>query len=925
MSSWSKPAGHALRVCGDALLSLFCWSLWLALGLTAALQIGIAVSRQLTVPAFVLRAFEERLNASHIHARFGRATFDPAGAILVEHLTLSLPEFSEPVATTGGVYIELDPWALLTGRFEPRRISATGLTLYIPAMLSPSGGNEEILKNLELTVQPGDDELAIEQLTAHLAGVSVEVHGAIDPRPLIASRGGTKFPLLETFASNYAAICRQLIKTSRELQAFEKPELHVVLAPSPSRAAIASITLSAREVKLPQFHDASATDLLVTTRFPLLGDSPAMSVLTASIKQLRVGSLATGTDIQAHFRGALNPSSFTFNPSGIEVTFGEIVSQGFSIQHLSGQISVETRTRFGAEVVASSFGSAFSLSAATDLAAQTSTLQFDGALAPALLDPIGALLKADLHRFIGFGEPLLLHADVRFNPGWKFGRIKGHLDVRQVDAYHVAIDRAYGEIEFDGRHFTAREATAVLGDNHASGSFEQDLVTRGFRFLLEGQLRPLAISGWFREWWPAIFQPFEFPRQPPNASVDVQGDWFRGNDTTVFVFADSAFPTIRGVKFDQARTILFIRPHFLDGLEAFGTRGAGDVSGTFVRRVNLETNEWSEFALSLASTLDLEAGASLLGPTLAPQLAPYSFENSPRVKFSGQFNGPGAAPGARQTMKIEAQSTGAFTAYKLPGRNLSFVATMTDDDLELDAVHAEIGGGALTVKALVSGSGKERRLGFDAELRGAALGEAVTTVINFVASHRAAPQTSPERILPGKSNVKLDLSLAADGLLEDPYSFKGSGNGSLAGGSLGEVRLLGMLSELFNFTALRFNAARADFKLMGSKVSFPSVSITGSNSAIEGHGDYYLDRRELDFNARVYPFQESKSLFQNVVGAVLTPFSAVFEVKLTGALDQPNWAFVIGPTNFFRSLTQSDPAPLPDKPVDAARYLKRAP
>jgi hypothetical protein len=137
--------------------------------------------------------------------------------------------------------------------------------------------------------------------------------------------------------------------------------------------------------------------------------------------------------------------------------------------------------------------------------------------------------------------------------------------------------------------------------------------------------------------------------------------------------------------------------------------------------------------------------------------------------------------------------------------------------------------------------------------------------------------------------------------------------------------LLGMLSELFNFTALRFNAARADFKLMGSKVSFPSVSITGSNSAIEGHGDYYLDRRELDFNARVYPFQESKSLFQNVVGAVLTPLSAVFEVKLTGALDQPNWAFVIGPTNFFRSLTQSDPAPVPDKPLDAARYLKRTP
>jgi hypothetical protein len=60
----------------------------------------------------------------------------------------------------------------------------------------------------------------------------------------------------------------------------------------------------------------------------------------------------------------------------------------------------------------------------------------------------------------------------------------------------------------------------------------------------------------------------------------------------------------------------------------------------------------------------------------------------------------------------------------------------------------------------------------------------------------------------------------------------------------------------------------------------------------------------MDFNARVYPFQESKSILQNVVGVVLIPLSTMLEVKLTGALNQPKWAFVIGPTNFFRSLSQ---------------------
>jgi autotransporter translocation and assembly factor TamB len=115
--------------------------------------------------------------------------------------------------------------------------------------------------------------------------------------------------------------------------------------------------------------------------------------------------------------------------------------------------------------------------------------------------------------------------------------------------------------------------------------------------------------------------------------------------------------------------------------------------------------------------------------------------------------------------------------------------------------------------------------------------------------------------------------------------------------------LLGLLSELLNFTALRFTAASADFTVEGAKLVFPNVTVSGANSAIQAHGTYALERRDLDFNARVYPFQESKSFLQSVVGVVLTPLSAALEVKLNGPLDQPKWAFVIGPTNLLRNLS----------------------
>jgi hypothetical protein len=157
------------------------------------------------------------------------------------------------------------------------------------------------------------------------------------------------------------------------------------------------------------------------------------------------------------------------------------------------------------------------------------------------------------------------------------------------------------------------------------------------------------------------------------------------------------------------------------------------------------------------------------------------------------------------------------------------------------------------------------------------------------------------------------------------FSYKGSGNATLTGDALGEVRMLGLLSELLSFTSLRFTTARASFNVNGTKLDFSKISVTGANSAIDAHGSYALDRHELDFTARVNPFQESSFIPSILLGAMLTPFSSVLEVKLTGQLDKPAWAFVNGPTNFLRNLTRpgrpaTPPAPPATAPPD---YLRR--
>lgn len=908
MKPWLKQTGKVLRYCADCIVLLACWGLWLVLGALLAAQLAVIITKEFAVPEFALRSIEQRFTAAGVTAHFGRATFDVRGRILLENVRLSLPEFAEPVVDLRALYIELDPWLMLSGRIEPHGVRATGVNLFVPAMLAPSGRSEEILSELDFTATPGDTPFRVEYASGRIAGVTLALHGGVYlPRRAAASRMVTG-SLLEAFAGNYAALSRQLIRVRERLAAFDAPFLDLTLEPSAAAGAIARIDLTARGVSYPSFHDLTATELRATTSLPLLGESPALTPLRATVAEVRLAG-GRARDVRVWMQGALNLAQYFYEPRAVEVSASELAARGFTLDTASARIEPVRLPLINAEIVARCLGSALAVTGQADFTDRSATLHAVGALSPQLLEPIGALLRRDVRRFVDFGEPVELDVDAAFSRGWKFERLAGHVAARKIDAYRVPMDSVRGNIEFDGRHFLAQHAVARLGENHARGSFAQDLKSREFRFLLEGRLRPLEIGGWFRNWWPDFFSHFEFPVAPPEASVDVAGRWWAAHETTVFVFGESNGPVIRGAKFDYARTLMFIRPNFFDGLELYGTRGVGDIRGTFTRTLDLASRDWKELTFAFDSTIEVEAGARLLGPTLGRHLEPYTFERPPRVNVSGHFEGPAASEGEHQNLHIAAEGAGAFTAFGFPGENLSFDATLRDDDLTLENISADVAGGRVGGRVRVWGEGAERRAGFDLSVSGATLGRAVTTVSQYLALRRGKGEVPPDRLLPGKNSARLDLAISAEGRADDPLSYRGSGNASVAGPELGEVRLLGLLSELLNFTALRFTHAQSDFKVEGPTITFRSVNITGPNSAIQAHGNYSLPRSELDFNARVYPFQESTSILQSVVGLMLTPLSAVLEVRLTGALDEPKWAFVIGPTNLIRSLAEPSTSP----------------
>lgn len=928
-SRWLKLLGQGTRFCGASALAFAVWTLWLALALLLAGQLYIATHHELEVPGFVLRAFEERLAASGVRVTFGRTSFDPTGRVLIEEARVSLPAFAEPVATARAIYIQLDPWALATGKFEPGEVRVTGASLAIPAMLSRTGAAEEILGDLDATLVPGENLLTVAQLSARIARVAVTAHGSV----YVPSTGATRtspLPVADFLARNFATVCRQLDAANTQLAALDQPQLHLELSPSESRTAIVSVELFARSWKPPAPLPLQIVGLQLLTRFPLLGEAPVATRLELTaydlgLPFLTTDNLALPLDAHAHrvhafIRGIFRPTQLGFAPREIELSAESLAAEDFFATALAAKLNPGQFLQIDGEIVARFMGAPLALHGSADYKAETATVHFDGAISPAVLDSISARVHTDVRKFFDFAALDCTDGLVQLGPGWKFEKISAHTTLRSIDAYHVHLDEGRALVEFDGRHLHSPEAWARQGENFARGTYDHDLVTRDYRFLLEGQLRPLDIAGWFGSgWWTNFFEQFDLQTAPPQASVDVQGRWTDGHRSNVFVFADTRGPVIRGAKLDFVRTRLFIRPAFYDGLELFATRGPGAARGTFSYTTDPATFAWRTLEFDLVSTIDPAVAVQMLGASGAALFAPFAFAQPPALKLTGRIDGPAAPGGAHQSVDIEARSAGEFRLHDFPLENIAFTAALRDDDLTVDNLQAGFASGVATGRVKLTGRGADRRVSADLALKDVSLGGAAETLQNYAAHIHGMPPPPPPpgKFVQEKTNVRLDLTASAEGRYADPFSYHGEGTAMLQGGALGEVPLLGLLSELLRFTALRFNSAAAKFKIDGAKLAFSEFNLRGANSAIDARGDYALDKRELDFTAKIYPFHESGNLFKSALGAMLAPLSSVFEVVLTGTLDKPKWAFAIGPTNLLRSLSPAETPP-PAKPSDTA-------
>jgi hypothetical protein len=95
--------------------------------------------------------------------------------------------------------------------------------------------------------------------------------------------------------------------------------------------------------------------------------------------------------------------------------------------------------------------------------------------------------------------------------------------------------------------------------------------------------------------------------------------------------------------------------------------------------------------------------------------------------------------------------------------------------------------------------------------------------------------------------------------------------------------------------------ARAEFAIADGKAHTDKVQISGDVLTLRGSGDYHLDRR-LDFKAELL-FLKPKTFAHKVFRLPTYLFSKLFEFRLYGTLDDPQWR----PVNFTEDVWEGPP------------------
>jgi hypothetical protein len=890
-------AGFGARFCLRCVGRFLLWGLWLLLSTTLILELWIACSHELRLPVPLIRVAERLLSRDGFLVRLGAVSFDPSGHLVVRDFELRLASLDEPVLRGALLSTRVDPWGAIVGSPEANQLEVSGIELLYPSALSPTGASEAYVSSLDARVRVAEGQLHLRQLTARSGQLSVIAEGSLQLR----NRQPGGHLAVSDLQERLVGILRLIARFQPRLAALQGATLELRLSPSTDHTAIIAARLHADQLDLRDSIGLETGPLFAETTLPLTGDAPFLLGLEARTGQLRLPKTEL-KGLQAHVTARCTPSTLTMDQVRAELSASSIEAGPVSIEGVSATVQPETFTRLNARVIASADGALLDADAKVDLASDSAHVNFEIGADNRFIGLLSRIAGRDIGEYTSLDRGTWGKGEADLGPNWKINYARAWVAGDNVVIYHVPFDRVYSRVFFDGKQFLADRASLRVDRSEAGGSYWMAIPSLDYRFLLDGRLQPPRIKGWFTDWWMDFWDSFQFPHEVPWADIDIVGRWFDNPRLQLFVGIDAARPTVRNVTFESVHTRMHVTSTAVNVLHFDGQREDGNIEGWFTRVHPDDNDDHNYVDYDIQGKVRVDAYAAMLSNEDRARMPPLTFHNPVLLRSYGHLE---SESGRGTTMNLFLDSNGEASLLGYGLEYLSVEGRIKGPLTTLSSVRARFAGGVLEGHASITDQGTQRLLNAEGTLKDAQLANLATIVEQRNARAKGRepdPTSDTQKRLAG---IGLNLQFDAAGKLEDPLSFTGHAKLQLSG-ELVQVRLLGGLSQLLRFTSLRFTSLKSDLELDHERLKFTEARITGHNSAIDANGVVDLKAGSLDFNAKVWPFDESNGLLGSTMGLVLSPLSHAFEVKLGGSYSNPKWSFFYNP---LRILSQEAPAP----------------
>jgi len=879
--AWIKNTRWCLKKGGQfCLFSLNCLLL-----LTAAvliLFIGFLASKK-AVPAprqligqWVRGALPEDLNLS-----WGNLTFDLHGGIYMASARVYEKSTGAAIFTADDIYLNLDLWNLLLGRdliFD--RIGLHNGNWYIQPHLSPSGTSEKLIEEIHLDFTILEPNLRIEHL---------EMTGA---QTRLIGHGEGPIPRMQREARSWQAIQAEwsrtflrLLEASPELEA---ATIHLAWRSNPVRENFIRATATAGRLEFPD-PAIVAEEAFLEIPFLLLEHRQVLPGASLKVKKIRL------PDQQIEIRRLSGLStrstetiaSFSFPAVNVFRAL-EASYEGITVE--LPRVELDSPTESGR----------FQASARLGSLRATARGKLDGLQSR---DPFEISGYFDGPFRLSDWFPRLNHRlipeitetarfEARFLPETKTGPalVEARVAVSglKTDATTFAHVETSISLDRDTLRFHPLYAAAGPGET-ASGRYHQNLEDWTFRIEADGTAFLRTLDTFFGEWWLPIGETISL-ESPAEASVLVTGNWTdpRSFRAAVGAVATNAF--CRKLPLGELDMSLVFDGRKVHLYRLVGTAGEGSLDAEiawFFDHSSYPGFSWWE-------------GKSRLGPDQWPKLLPalafdwLTLDDPPEVDFNAWFS--------KETgdyVRFRFRSDHPLHLKSFPFENGRATGTWQNGDLDLPefrfGVHEGLLTGHLTYrKDAATGKGA---LALTASVSEALYQPTIKDLSDLLPDRKAdepGEESEDGAEAPGRLTAHAELS----GTWGKVESFSGFGEFRVAGADLGNVRLLGGLSRLFEgvgagFTTLKLSEAEGTWKLDPGLIQVPRIELTGPNLSLNARGTITVPDTQLDFKVGAF---NARSLF----GIVTSPIHGNLSFSLKGTLNEPSWTFALSPFQWMR-------------------------